>query len=281
MQPLAKAAQKRLGRLGYAFDLVARRLAGAGAPRRVVFLHIPKCAGTSVNALFKRSIGSGRSQRVVLIDDRSSDYERRVERARTAQFVGGHFGVETLEAVRGDAFAFTVLRDPFDRLRSTYGHFHTRRDGNPLAHKVPHMTLEEYIASEDPEILQWTDNVIARQFALAHDRERARTLPPRAVAERAIANLAHFDLIAMLDTLDRDIAAAAAAACVRYAGAMPAENATAARAGQSTRQATARFDDRLRRLALPRVELDLEVFAAAVEMRQARETADPAAPERP
>jgi hypothetical protein len=115
-----------------------------------VFLHIPKCAGSSVNLIFERTIGSSRSGRTVLIDDRidTPEYAAKVARARTARFVGGHFGFETLEKVRGDdAITFTVLRDPFDRIRSTHGHFHTRAKGNPLGHEVPAMTIEDYLAS--------------------------------------------------------------------------------------------------------------------------------------
>ena len=269
MQTLAKASRKRINRLRYNLKMLARRISGEGAPRRVVFLHIPKCAGSSVNALFKGAIGSSRSDRVELIDDRiaSRDLERRIEAARSAQFVGGHFGMDVLEAVRGDAFVFTVLRDPFDRLRSTYGHFHTRREGNPLAHKVPHMTIEEYIASEDPEILQWTDNVIARQLAVSHDRARSLGMEPEIMVERAIGTLARFDTIAMLGTLNRDISAAASAAGVPYQGAMPEENVTADRASKRSRQALSSLDQSLRDLAMPRVQLDLAVYEAAVRMR--------------
>ncbi|MBL8565854.1 MAG: sulfotransferase family 2 domain-containing protein [Hyphomicrobiaceae bacterium] len=279
MQTLAKASQKRINRLRYNLQMLARRISGEGAPRRVVFLHIPKCAGSSVNALFKGAIGSSRSARVELIDDRiaSRDLERRIEAARSAQFVGGHFGKEVLEAVRGDAFTFTVLRDPFDRLRSTYGHFHTRREGNPLAHKVPRMTIEEYIASEDPEILQWTDNVIARQLAISHDRARSLAIDPELMVERAIANLARFDMIAMLGTLDVDIAAAAAAAGVPYKGAMPEENVTANRASKRSQQALSSLDQSLRDLAAPRVQLDLAVYEAAQAQKAKGPTADIAA----
>jgi len=98
----------------------------------------------------------------------------------------GISGFETPVAVRGYALTFTVLRDPFDRIRSTYGHFHTRKKGNPLGHKVPRMSLEDYLKSNDPEILQWTDKVIARQIARSHDRDRVLGLPLDTMVERAI-----------------------------------------------------------------------------------------------
>ncbi len=269
MQPLSRIAQKKIDRLKYVLDQLKRSVSGAPAPRRVVFLHIPKCAGSSVNYVFKSTIGSGRSGRVVLVDDcfRPSSFERRLRQARTARFVGGHFGAETLEAVRGDAFTFTVLRDPFDRLRSTYGHFHSRLKGNPLAHKVPHMSIEEYLTSDDPEILQWTDNVVARQLAISHDRERARDWAPQQLVERALENLETLDLVVLFDDLAADIGVVARVAGVRYNGEMPRENVTSARASKVSSSAVSQLDGRLRELAMPRVSADLAVYAAMWKKR--------------
>lgn len=117
----------------------------------------------------------------------------------------GISGFETPVAVRGDALTFTVLRDPFDRIRSTYGHFHTRKKGNPLGHKVPRMSLEDYLKSNDPEILQWTDNVIARQLARSHDRDRVLGLPLDTMVEQAIAHINQIDVVAFVDQLPRDM----------------------------------------------------------------------------
>lgn len=263
MNRVLTALKKRSGRIGFRIDNMLRTLTGSQAGRRIVFLHIPKCAGSSVNFIFKRTIGSSRSGRVILIDDRidAPVYEDKVKRARVARFVGGHFGFETLNAVRGDALTFTVLRDPFDRLRSTYGHFHTRKKGNPLGHKVPHMTLEEYLKSEDPEILQWTDNVMARQLACSHDRERVVGLPLDAMIEQAIAHIDQIDVIAFLDQLPEDMARVTQEAGIRFDGLMPQENVTSRKSsGKAPTAAIAPLDDNQKRLALERIRGDLAVY---------------------
>jgi hypothetical protein len=266
MNRVLTALKKRSGRIGFRIDSMLRTLSGEALGKRIIYLHIPKCAGSSVNFIFKRTIGSSRSGRVVLIDDRidAPVYEDKIKRALSAQFVGGHFGFETLEAVRGDALTFTVLRDPFDRIRSTYGHFHTRKKGNPLGHKVPRMSLEDYLKSNDPEILQWTDNVIARQLARSHDRDRVLGLPLDTMVEQAIAHIDQIDVVAFVDQLPRDMVRVTQEAGIRFDGLMPQENVTSRKSsGKAPKAAVAPLDAHLEALALERVRGDLAVFEYA------------------
>ena len=265
---IATAVKKRTSRLSFAMREALRGLAGEAPGRRAVFLHIPKCAGSSVNLVFKRTVGSSHSGRTILIDDRidRESYDEKIAQARAARFVGGHFGFETLEEVRGtDAITFTVLRDPFDRVRSTFGHFHTRARGNPLGHKLPTMTIEDYLASEGPEISQWTDNVIARQLARSHDRGRVAGMGLEEMVETAKAHLDQIDVVAFLDELPEAIARVTAAAKVPFDGQMPRENVTRRRSAKpAPKAALASLDEALRRLAYERVRGDLAVFKHAL-----------------
>ena len=267
MESIATMLKKRTGRIIYKIDKLRQIMSGAAPGRRVVFMHIPKCAGSSVNAVFKHAIGPSRIGSTILIDDRfeGSEYDRKIEMARTTPFVGGHFGFETLQAIRGDALTFTVLRDPFARLRSTYGHFHTRADGNPLGHKVPHMTIEDYLLSDDPEILQWTDNVIARQLCARHDRASVAHIDTQTMISRAIANLDTLDKVVFLDDLDSAMKLIASAAKIRFYGGMPRENVTSQRAARHCQTAIAPLDERLKAIARPRVAADLIVYQHALE----------------
>ena len=71
MQTIGMALQKRIGRFQYHVDRLASLLmANRTSGRRVIFLHIPKCAGSSMNLLFKCYYGSGRSKRLLAINDR-------------------------------------------------------------------------------------------------------------------------------------------------------------------------------------------------------------------
>lgn len=263
---LRKTAQRMEYRLARALDQLMRR----PPARRVVFLHIPKCAGSSVNMLFKAQLGSGSSRHVVILDDRlpKSELDDRIRRARDAQFVGGHFGIETLERIRGDAFTFTVLRDPFDRLRSIYGHLSTRTDVLPVGDKVHAMSLDDFLASEDEDVLQWTDNVMARMLAFAHRRENIAAWEPHALGKRAIENAAALDRILFLETLDAGIAPIAKLAGLRYGGALPRENITALKASAPPPpQAIERMASSARKLATPRISADMAVYSALRERK--------------
>ena len=283
MKSIASALKKRTGRIRYKMDRLRENLAGSLPPRRIVFLHIPKCAGSSVNALFKHAIGPSRNGSTILIDDRLNgvDFDRKIEMARSAPFVGGHFGAETLQLIRGDALTFTVLRDPFERIRSTYGHLHTRKDGNPLGHKVPHMSIEEYLLSEDPEILQWTDNVVARQLCARHDRNSVVGIGTQEMISRAITNLETIDKVIFLDELAAEMTGIMREAKIHYDGEMPRENVTAQRAARQSTTAIAPLSDRLLEIALPRVAADLAVYQHALKRTVAHitfgATSDPVA----
>lgn len=279
MQTIGMALQKRIGRFQYHFDrlvnlLVANRTSG----RRVVFLHIPKCAGSSINLLFKCYYGSGRSKRLVAINDRERgpSYREKIMRARDALFVHGHFGFETLEKIRDDAFVFTVLRDPYERLRSTYGHLRTRTKGNPMKERVLEMPLVEFLTSREGDILQWTDNVMARMLAARFDLSSVDGLDRGKLAEIAISHLKTFDHVGFVDTFGFNLARIAAVAGIPFPRKTIRENVTIEKAGIiPPQQSVAPFDAAARQLALPRVEADLALYAAARLSRPSSQWAEP------
>jgi len=172
----------------------ARRL----CPRRVVFLHIPKTAGSSVNAYFKGRLGaSWYGQAITVTDALMADPAARALAGR-ARFVGGHFGAETLAAIRGAAFAFTVLRDPMERLVSAWRFFQSHRRAEL---RLPYPTLEAALASGDPRVAAAFDNVIARALGAGVGDDA------QAIVARAAETLASLDHVAWQVSFDADFAA--------------------------------------------------------------------------
>lgn len=164
--------------------------------RRVIFFHIPKCAGISVTEHFGLCAGSLLSLREDLMP---VGFERQVARARHAPFVAGHFGWEVLEHIRGDALVFTVLRDPLARLRSQYG-FHLERDraGHPPV--IAGRSFGQYLESANE-----VDNVMSRQLAVSTHHARSATLRPHALRGWALEHLSTFDYVGFMPTLDADL----------------------------------------------------------------------------
>ena len=101
-------------------DLFGRRCNTATRP--AAYLHIPKCAGTSINHHLKRHLGSVRSGRAVAINSidvlrgRSSSPAA----ARRARYVAGHCGWDHIADLGDTHLRFTFLRQPAERVLSLY-----------------------------------------------------------------------------------------------------------------------------------------------------------------
>lgn len=168
-------------------------------PRQAVFMHIPKTAGSSVHAYFVGLVGRAGSGQVVMIDDHSSN--ARLSLARRARYIGGHFGAQHLARLPDDAYTFTYLRDPLDRLISTWRFATTTKAGTALS-RFP--DLETALASDDPVVQQSFDNVIARQLAVAHALDIAQSIPRGDWVARALATLGGLDHVGWIDTIGND-----------------------------------------------------------------------------
>jgi hypothetical protein len=261
MHTVEKALLKRIGRLQYRIVRIINFLANRPNGRRVVFLHIPKCAGTSVFQPFTFYFGSARTKYVATLDDREPGRlsDEKLKHARDALFVYGHFGFEILEKIRGDAFVFTMLRDPYDRLRSMYGYLRNRPKGPSIE-----MSLDEFLASRDRKILLWSDNVMARMLAARFERSSVEGMDHDALARLAIAHLDHFDHIGFVDSFNSDLNLVAATAGMSMSRFKSRANVTNELAGASPpEELVTPFNATIREMAKPLVKADLAVYEAA------------------
>lgn len=199
---------------------LTRHAGEAALPRRVVFVHIPKAAGSSIHQFFQTRLGGTWRAQAVMLDDRSPT--ARVALARGARYAGGHFGARLLDRIRGDALAFTVLRDPLDRMLSAWRFAQTVPAGAALQ---IYGSLEAALVSGDPAVRQSFDNVIARQLAVAFDLDLASDVPRDEWTGRAAETLARLDRVIALPELE----AAFPSLCVEIGVAhapLPRENVT-------------------------------------------------------
>jgi hypothetical protein len=205
---------RRLHRFARSVAELTRQATGAPALPRIVFLHIPKTAGSSVNTHFKRHLGSTWSGRAIGLNSAAGIDPARLERARRARFVFGHFGWRTLEAVRGDAFAFTVLRDPAARIVSLY-RFARMRDlaagsgFTPLMEAARGGGFAEFCRSDDPRVRLFIDNAQARTLAAGYLPQECGFQGGAEIVEAAQAHLRSLDFVAFTESLDEDFTALA------------------------------------------------------------------------
>jgi Sulfotransferase family len=197
-------------------ELTSRWRTGA-APKRIIFIHIPKSAGTSVMDYFRTCIGSKKSGRTVKLDEfvlgkRIDDAA--FERARRARYCTGHISWAAVEKIRdgsGD-FVFTVLRDPRRRLWSLYNFLHGNafpatmipRELADLYADITHMSPREFLCARDERLRYIIDNVMVRQLSgnmpLIPDTQKQAD----PMLEAAKANIAKLDYVAFTETFDRD-----------------------------------------------------------------------------
>ena len=111
-------------------DLPPQRSLAAGKPERhaqaptrpLIFLHIPKTAGTSMMELLGRNFATGEVLRITDIHRPAADLQAEVEDALAAncRLISGHFSFEAIAALQDQVLPFTMLRDPVARVVSLY-----------------------------------------------------------------------------------------------------------------------------------------------------------------
>ncbi|MEM6679889.1 MAG: sulfotransferase family 2 domain-containing protein [Pseudomonadota bacterium] len=253
--------RSRLARINQ--KLGARR-AAALCPQRVLFLHIPKTAGTTVNAYFKARLGSSwHGQAVTLTDEASPTL---LALAAKARFIGGHFGARTLRGL-GPGLRVTFLRDPLDRLISAWRFRQSMADPR---RRLPFQRLEDALATDHPLVLTLFDNVQARQLAIAAEHDAALPLPRADWLDAALETLSSFAIVGHQESFEADFRRLLGRLDLPAPETIARRNVTAAREHRG--EALAPLPDRaiLERLAEPFIKID-RALLAAWDDRQQRE----------
>ena len=180
--------------------------------RRIVFLHLFKCGGTTVIERLRSRLGAASVLHVRDVHAFDAELRRDSAGARNHAAVVGHLSLPLLEAHFADWAWITVLRDPVDRMLSQYHHF--RREAGGLgevegeadgdhAFRVRFCAENDLLAfatSEDPRLTVYTRNYMTRKIAGIIRRRRTH-LGDKAQAT-AIGNLPRFAAVGTTDTLD-------------------------------------------------------------------------------
>lgn len=178
-------------------DQEADDVPGAVPERVIVFLHVPKTAGTSLWEWMRETIRPG-----LLCPDRHrmpSDLppERVAELASYRAFAG-HFDVIDLESFPRPRAVFTVVRDPVEMLISLYDYWRAHEPSHVERHNLvgPRLasrcSFEEFVGDVDPRIVADLDNTLVRTFT-----GLIRTNAPIVDRERSLA-----EAIARVETFD-------------------------------------------------------------------------------
>ncbi len=209
--------------------------------RRVIFIHLPKCAGNSVLHHFRVALrGCAYLHEYKGIQDSS------VEIAKAERFVSGHFCWQTLQRVRDDAFVFTVMRDPFSRLKSQYWYLRENESLRGHSNYTGGLSFDDYLDTDSAY------NVMARQIAGHHADEISLT-------EAALRNLETLDFVGFTESIDEDLQVVCGLAGVASPSRAPVRNVT--------REPMPAELNQSREKAMTKLAADYALYARAKELR--------------
>jgi hypothetical protein len=191
-----------------------------------IFNHIPKCAGVSYQAMLSTIFTADEVTHISLNLD--TDYHIDPEDYRKYRVVMGHFGVRWNPILGPGRRWLTALRDPIDRVVSTYFFW---RNNAPLNSEVPYLhlaqtlSLDEFIQSDHYLVRQGIRN--AQTWQLADDfRVRYRSIAEQDALEVAKASLSKFDFIGLYESFSQSAARLCDYLGVPTPAQLPHENGT-------------------------------------------------------
>ncbi len=170
----------------------------------VIFLHIPKTAGTTVHRLLDSEYRPEEVYTVLRQGERFADFTElpTAERAQI-RMLKGHFHFGAHRALPQPARYFTILREPVERVISNY-HFLCEHTELMLSGEVTarHRNLRDFAVNGGPLP---TDNVQTRYLAGVGD-EVPQGQCTEAMLAQARRNLReHFDFVGLMERFDETL----------------------------------------------------------------------------
>jgi Sulfotransferase family len=136
-------------------------------PRPVLFLHIPKTAGTSFFLMLQNAFSDSRVRRIQHVDQHIQATIDTIVEAELDEItcVAGHLPIHLFRSCLDRFQPFTVLRDPVDRVLSLF-RFLRMQDKSELQRLglAPDFTLEAFVSSREPEIYGQVNNGMVRML---------------------------------------------------------------------------------------------------------------------
>lgn len=139
----------------------------SAAGRKLVFLHLPKTGGTTLHHHFSAAFSEEET-----CPERFSNLQLiPPETLARYRYFSGHFNYEQVRMIPGPAYVVTVLRDPFERILSTYYFWKRHRPEVVRSHNLAGPAaaratdLLGFLKSTDPAVRDAIENTMARYLA--------------------------------------------------------------------------------------------------------------------
>jgi len=240
---------------------------------RIVFLHIPKTAGSSIHSVL--------SQQYVeedicpeRFDGISAMSEEQLSRYR---YFSGHFSRRSVDRIPGQKKVFTFLRSPEQRILSLYYFWRSHRPavvqaGDLAGPRIArNLNLDEFLESSEAAVLIAIDNAITRQLVsqdcdLCFDECRSKQ--PEKLVENVINYLKSLEFVGFQENFSNDFNDLLSLLHFPAPNVIPSVNARATNSDESRfervdeQTITDRSQERLQQLTA----LDQQVYLQAIEL---------------
>lgn len=126
----------------------------------LIYLHIPKAAGTTLNGIINQQYTNNKLFRFDGINSHQLFTELPITEQNRIQLLRGHFAFGLHKFISRPCTYFTVLRHPVKRVISQY-HYIRNNPHNPQSKFLQTINLEEYILKEGTKICNQQTNMIS------------------------------------------------------------------------------------------------------------------------
>lgn len=164
----------------------------------VIFLHIPKAGGTTLNGIINQQYPKNTTFRFHRIDTWRTINDLPQQRRESLRLIRGHFAFGLHQFLPCDAIYFTLLRDPVARFISEY-HYIRRSPGLKLHEQLQSISLEQYIDTKG----QTAGNL---QTRLLFGLSKISNATPEAIVAQAKENLdRYFHVVGLVERFDETL----------------------------------------------------------------------------